>query len=164
MSPAWELHCGSSAHPWILPLLSFPGVVQQLPAACGSHPGRILRDSHEGEFSMEFLDGKTPPFPFIFPAPPQIFTVCPSGNIPSPFFLWIRPKVRRQCCLIQVFLTQSMIFLNFIFPPQLLHDQVGVTNFGPYKQLFMQTFSRGRTTFQALPSLPAMYGFPHRNW
>lgn len=55
-------------------------------------------------------------------------------------------------------------FVNFIFPPQLLHDQVGVTNFGPYKQLFMQTFSRGRTTFQALPSLPAMYGFPHRNW
>uniref|UniRef100_A0A803WD19 COPI coat complex subunit alpha n=1 Tax=Ficedula albicollis TaxID=59894 RepID=A0A803WD19_FICAL len=47
---------------------------------------------------------------------------------------------------------------------RLLHDQVGVTNFGPYKQLFMQTFSRGRTTFQALPSLPAMYGFPHRNW
>uniref|UniRef100_A0A8D2PDY9 COPI coat complex subunit alpha n=1 Tax=Zosterops lateralis melanops TaxID=1220523 RepID=A0A8D2PDY9_ZOSLA len=34
---------------------------------------------------------------------------------------------------------------------RLLHDQVGVTNFGPYKQLFMQTFSRGRTTFQALP-------------
>ncbi|XP_030921093.1 coatomer subunit alpha, partial [Geospiza fortis] len=47
---------------------------------------------------------------------------------------------------------------------RLLHDQVGVTNFGPYKQLFLQTFSRGRTTFQALPSLPAMYGFPHRNW
>uniref|UniRef100_A0A674HAY1 Coatomer subunit alpha n=1 Tax=Taeniopygia guttata TaxID=59729 RepID=A0A674HAY1_TAEGU len=47
---------------------------------------------------------------------------------------------------------------------RLLHDQVGVTNFGPYKQLFLQTFSRGRTTFQALPSLPAMYGYPHRNW
>lgn len=62
-----------------------------------------------------------------------------------------------------VFPTQSLIF--FFFPPhQLLHDQVGVTNFGPYKQLFLQTFSRGRTTFQALPSLPAMYGFPHRNW
>ncbi|NWX63150.1 COPA protein, partial [Promerops cafer] len=47
---------------------------------------------------------------------------------------------------------------------RLLHDQVGVTNFGPYKQLFLQTFSRGRTAFQALPSLPAVYGFPHRNW
>ncbi|NWR95406.1 COPA protein, partial [Furnarius figulus] len=47
---------------------------------------------------------------------------------------------------------------------RLLHDQVGVTNFGPYKQLFLQTFARGRTTYQALPSLPAMYGFPHRNW
>uniref|UniRef100_A0A663M601 Coatomer subunit alpha n=1 Tax=Athene cunicularia TaxID=194338 RepID=A0A663M601_ATHCN len=42
--------------------------------------------------------------------------------------------------------------------------QVGVTNFGPYKQLFLQTYARGRTTYQALPSLPTMYGYPHRNW
>ncbi|KAK2540018.1 Copa [Columba livia] len=47
---------------------------------------------------------------------------------------------------------------------RLLHDQVGVTNFGPYKQLFLQTYARGRTTYQALPCLPAMYGYPHRNW
>ncbi|NXA57223.1 COPA protein, partial [Nothocercus julius] len=47
---------------------------------------------------------------------------------------------------------------------RLLHDQVGVTNFGPYKQLFLQTFARGRTTYQALPCLPSMYGYPHRNW
>ncbi|NXL40018.1 COPA protein, partial [Glaucidium brasilianum] len=47
---------------------------------------------------------------------------------------------------------------------RLLHDQVGVTNFGPYKQLFLQTYARGRTTYQALPSLPTMYGYPHRNW
>lgn len=47
---------------------------------------------------------------------------------------------------------------------QLLHDQVGVTNFGPYKQLFLQTYARGRTTYQALPCLPTMYGYPHRNW
>ncbi|POI29730.1 hypothetical protein CIB84_006521, partial [Bambusicola thoracicus] len=47
---------------------------------------------------------------------------------------------------------------------RLLHDQVGVTNFGPYKQLFLQTYARGRTTYQALPCLPTMYGYPHRNW
>lgn len=52
------------------------------------------------------------------------------------------------------------------FPPvfQLLHDQVGVTQFGPYKQLFLQTYARGRTTYQALPCLPSMYGYPNRNW
>ncbi|XP_023616447.1 coatomer subunit alpha isoform X2 [Myotis myotis] len=49
-------------------------------------------------------------------------------------------------------------------PTQLLHDQVGVTQFGPYKQLFMQTYARGRTTYQALPCLPSMYGYPNRNW
>uniref|UniRef100_A0ACB8G8D4 Uncharacterized protein n=1 Tax=Sphaerodactylus townsendi TaxID=933632 RepID=A0ACB8G8D4_9SAUR len=47
---------------------------------------------------------------------------------------------------------------------RLLHDQVGVTTFAPYKQLFLQTYARGRTTYQALPSLPSMYGYPHRNW
>uniref|UniRef100_A0A7M4F4Z5 Coatomer subunit alpha n=2 Tax=Crocodylus porosus TaxID=8502 RepID=A0A7M4F4Z5_CROPO len=47
---------------------------------------------------------------------------------------------------------------------RLLHDQVGVTDFGPYKQLFLQTYARGRTTYQALPCLPSMYGYPHRNW
>lgn len=51
-----------------------------------------------------------------------------------------------------------------MYPFQLLHDQVGVTNFGPYKQLFLQTYARGRTTYQALPCLPTMYGYPHRNW
>ncbi|XP_004390279.1 coatomer subunit alpha, partial [Trichechus manatus latirostris] len=47
---------------------------------------------------------------------------------------------------------------------RLLHDQVGVTQFAPYKQLFLQTYARGRTTYQALPCLPSMYGYPNRNW
>ncbi|KAI2519960.1 COPI coat complex subunit alpha, partial [Homo sapiens] len=47
---------------------------------------------------------------------------------------------------------------------RLLHDQVGVIQFGPYKQLFLQTYARGRTTYQALPCLPSMYGYPNRNW
>lgn len=51
-----------------------------------------------------------------------------------------------------------------LFVPQLLHDQVGVVNFGPYKPLFMQTMSRGRTCYLGLPSLPCMNGYPTRNW
>ncbi|XP_069336456.1 coatomer subunit alpha isoform X1 [Eulemur rufifrons] len=47
---------------------------------------------------------------------------------------------------------------------RLLHDQVGVIQFGPYKQLFLQTYARGRTTYQALPCLPSMYCYPNRNW
>lgn len=49
-------------------------------------------------------------------------------------------------------------------PPQLLHDQVGVVCFEPYKQLFMQTLSRGRTAYLGLPSLPCLRGHPLRNW
>nr|XP_011420529.2 coatomer subunit alpha [Crassostrea gigas] len=47
---------------------------------------------------------------------------------------------------------------------RLLHDQVGVVQFDTYKQLFLQTFSRSRTCYQGLPSIPPLFGFPHRNW
>ena len=51
-----------------------------------------------------------------------------------------------------------------IFCLQLLHDQVGVVEFEAYKSLFLQTYARGRSCYQALPSLPPLFGFPHRNW
>lgn len=47
---------------------------------------------------------------------------------------------------------------------QLLHDQVGVTDFEQYKQIFMRTFARGRSAFAAIPTVPCLYGYPHRNW
>uniref|UniRef100_A0A8C2ZGW6 COPI coat complex subunit alpha n=1 Tax=Cyclopterus lumpus TaxID=8103 RepID=A0A8C2ZGW6_CYCLU len=47
---------------------------------------------------------------------------------------------------------------------RLLHDQVGVVNFEPYKSLFMQTLSRGRTCYLGLPSLPCLRSQPQRNW
>uniref|UniRef100_A0A8C7Z4R3 Coatomer subunit alpha n=2 Tax=Percomorphaceae TaxID=1489872 RepID=A0A8C7Z4R3_9TELE len=47
---------------------------------------------------------------------------------------------------------------------RLLHDQVGVVNFDPYKPLFMQTLSRARTCYLGLPSLPCLRGHPQRNW
>uniref|UniRef100_A0AAV2M2H5 Coatomer alpha subunit C-terminal domain-containing protein n=1 Tax=Knipowitschia caucasica TaxID=637954 RepID=A0AAV2M2H5_KNICA len=63
--------------------------------------------------------------------------------------------------------------------PQLLHDQVGVVDYAPYKALFMQTLSRGRSCFlglpclpslsclsslPCLPPLPSLRGHPQRNW
>ncbi|XP_072354441.1 coatomer subunit alpha [Scyliorhinus torazame] len=53
---------------------------------------------------------------------------------------------------------------SFETAARLLHDQVGVVNFAPYKSLFLQAFARGRSVYQALPCLPAMYGYPQRNW
>ncbi|MRC56942.1 hypothetical protein GH877_30255, partial [Bacillus thuringiensis] len=46
----------------------------------------------------------------------------------------------------------------------LLHDQVGVVQFEPYKQHFVSTFVRARAVYTALPSLPPLFGYPHRNW
>ncbi|CAF4864256.1 unnamed protein product, partial [Rotaria sp. Silwood1] len=47
---------------------------------------------------------------------------------------------------------------------RLLHDQVGIVCFDEYKQIFLQIYSRSRTAFTALPSLPALYAYPLRNW
>uniref|UniRef100_UPI00398F0CAA coatomer subunit alpha n=1 Tax=Pristiophorus japonicus TaxID=55135 RepID=UPI00398F0CAA len=53
---------------------------------------------------------------------------------------------------------------SFETATRLLHDQVGVVNFVPFKALFMQAFARGRSVYQGLPALPAMYSYPQRNW
>ena len=47
---------------------------------------------------------------------------------------------------------------------RLLHDQVGVVAFEEYKPLFLQIYSRSRTAFTALPSLPSLSAYPLRNW
>ena len=47
---------------------------------------------------------------------------------------------------------------------RLLHDQVGIVSFEEYKPIFIQIYSRSRTAFTALPSLPALYAYPLRNW
>ena len=55
------------------------------------------------------------------------------------------------------------MYCNYFFL-QLLNDQLGVVNFEPYKQLFMSTYARSRTSIPGLPSTPDLFGYPHRNW
>lgn len=47
---------------------------------------------------------------------------------------------------------------------RLLNDQVGVVRFEPYKELFLQFFIGGRTSYSALPNLDPLFGHPQRNW
>ncbi|XP_035684258.1 coatomer subunit alpha-like isoform X1 [Branchiostoma floridae] len=47
---------------------------------------------------------------------------------------------------------------------RLLHDQVGVVDFSTYQSLFMLTMARARTAYIGVPSLPNLFGYPHRNW
>ncbi|KFM76440.1 Coatomer subunit alpha, partial [Stegodyphus mimosarum] len=47
---------------------------------------------------------------------------------------------------------------------RLLHDQIGVVNFEPFKQLFMISFARSHTSFQGLSAIPPLNGFILRNW
>ena len=59
-----------------------------------------------------------------------------------------------------------IIIIDFIFFRQirLLHDQLGVVNFDPYKQLFMTNFARSRTSYPGLPGLPSLTAYPQSNW
>lgn len=47
---------------------------------------------------------------------------------------------------------------------RLLNDQVGIVRFEPFKELFLQFFIGGRTSFSALPNLDPLAGHPQRNW
>ncbi|XP_065347768.1 coatomer subunit alpha [Cloeon dipterum] len=47
---------------------------------------------------------------------------------------------------------------------KLLQAQLGVVNFEPYRQLFMSTYSRSKTSFAALPLLPALLAYPQRSY
>lgn len=46
---------------------------------------------------------------------------------------------------------------------RLLHDQVGIVDFTEYKNIFIQTYARSRTSFSALPSLSSLFAYPSRN-
>lgn len=46
---------------------------------------------------------------------------------------------------------------------RLLHEQSGVVNFEPFKQLFMVSYARSRTAFQAISPLPPLNGHMLRN-
>ena len=63
-----------------------------------------------------------------------------------------------------VFMCLQLLHVTYVMCLQLLHDQVGVVQFEAYKQHFVSTFTRARAVYTALPSLPPLFGHPHRNW
>lgn len=47
---------------------------------------------------------------------------------------------------------------------RLLHDQVGVVNFEPYRELFLSSFAHSRTSYPGAPAVPSLFAYPSRNW
>ncbi|XP_055945211.1 coatomer subunit alpha-like [Argiope bruennichi] len=47
---------------------------------------------------------------------------------------------------------------------RLLHDQIGVVNFEPFKQIFMISYARSRSCFQGMSPIPPLNGYLLRNW
>lgn len=47
---------------------------------------------------------------------------------------------------------------------RLLHTQIGVCNFEPFRQPFMSTFARSKTAYQPSPNVESIFTYPLRNW
>ncbi|GAB6033480.1 hypothetical protein CHUAL_013365 [Chamberlinius hualienensis] len=47
---------------------------------------------------------------------------------------------------------------------RLLHDQIGVCCFGPYKQLALTVFARSRSGYRPFPEFPTVFSYIQRNW
>ncbi|KAF2883804.1 hypothetical protein ILUMI_22390 [Ignelater luminosus] len=47
---------------------------------------------------------------------------------------------------------------------RLLHDQIGVVNFKPYRQLFLNLYSSSRAISTWQQNIPSSFSFPQRNW
>lgn len=45
---------------------------------------------------------------------------------------------------------------------RLLHEQIGVINFAPFRQLFLDSFAKSRTAYTPLPLTPPLFVYPHR--
>nr|CAB3232867.1 coatomer subunit alpha [Phallusia mammillata] len=98
---------------------------------------------------------------------PADLDIAPDDGSHGEGFFVAPTKGTSQC---QVWCNNSQLAVDHILAGsfdtafRLLHDQVGVTDFQPYKTLFTQTFARGRTAFTGIPGLPPMNSYPHRNW
>lgn len=47
---------------------------------------------------------------------------------------------------------------------RLLHDQLAVVDFSPFKSAFLATFARGKAAYQPLPSVGPTFVYPLRNF
>ncbi len=45
----------------------------------------------------------------------------------------------------------------------LLHEQIGVRDFEPFRQIFLTSFSQARTVYSPLPLAPPLFVYPHRS-
>lgn len=82
------------------------------------------------------------------------YFVAPTKGTPTPV-LW---------CNNSSLAADHVVAGSFESACRLLHDQVGVVNFEPYRSIFLTNLARSRTCVTALPLLPSLNYFPLSNW
>ncbi len=58
----------------------------------------------------------------------------------------------------------SIVPLMFVHHVQMLHKQLGIVDFAPFKQQFLAAFSRSRVALQTTASIPGLLVGIQRNW
>ncbi|KAB7507999.1 Coatomer subunit alpha [Armadillidium nasatum] len=101
--------------------------------------------------------------------PPELEGALPSGaSISGEEGYYVPPP--RGHPPSQMWASKSQLAIDHILAgsfesaARLLHDQVGVVNFEPYKELFLSSYSHSRTSFPGLPNLPSLFAYPARNY
>lgn len=80
------------------------------------------------------------------------FFVCPTTGVPD-FKQWLNSS---QLPIDHI---QAGSFRTAF---RLLHEQIGVINFAPFRQIFLYSFARSRTVYTPLPLSPPLFVYPHR--
>ena len=100
--------------------------------------------------------------------PPDLEAAAPSKAETGDEAYFVAPTKGTNPC--QIWANNSSLPMDHIVAGsfesacRLLHDQVGVVNFEPYRQHFMTNYARSKTSFPALPNLPSLTGYPQSNW
>lgn len=124
----------------------------------GNVDSMIESDSKEGGWDIEDED---------LELPPELESAAPVSTSGEDGY-FVAPS--RGVAQTQMWVNNSKLVVDHILAGsfetafRLLHDQIGVVNFEPFKQLFLVSYARSKSAFQALSPLPPLNGFMLRNW
>lgn len=119
----------------------------------GNVDSLIESDSKEGGWDVEDED---------LELPPELESAATAASASGEDGFFVAPS--RGVPTVQMWVNNSKLAADHILAGsfetafRLLHDQVGVVNFEPFKQLFMVSFARSRSSFQAMSPVPPLNG------
>ncbi|XP_054718757.1 coatomer subunit alpha-like [Uloborus diversus] len=119
----------------------------------------VESDSKEGGWDIEDED---------LELPPELEASAAAGGAAGGDGYFVAPTLGQPPT--QAWVNNSRLVVDHVLAGsfetafRLLHDQIGAVEFEPFKQLFMITFARSRSSFQGVPVLPPLSGYMLRSF